>query len=429
MLFPRFFSYTSGMLSSSSGTEVSLNRNTAFWHLWIGMSISQIGFQIGQLALSVLAINELHASEQQLGWLGAMNTVAFLVIGLPAGVWIDHLRKRPIMIAADLIRALALFSIPIAALFHVLSFAQLLVVTAVIGFATVFFDVSYQSYLPRIVRPHNIAPANGRMEASYQLARVAGPGIAGWLLHLVGAATAYLLTAGSYLASAISIALIHKPEPQPVPSGRKMLSELKEGLLFVRKQQLLFPLFSCIALAGLTSQGYVVLLPLLALRGFGMSSLTLGSILSLAAIGGVIGVLLRNRVQKTFGIGPTIISCYLLNILAMFLAPAAVLVPAHAIAMLLAANFISAIFMSIYNVTQMSLRQQLCPPELLGRMNAIFRFAVWGVMPLGAVFSGWLASLLGVVPALTTCIALSLLPGLLMLLTPVAKLKQLAPVN
>lgn len=398
-----------------------LGDNTGFNRLWAGETASQFGFQVAGLATSAVAITLLDATNQQIGVLGALQTVAFLLIGLPAGAWVDRWRKRRTMVAADLVRVLALVSIPLAWWWGALTIWHLMVVAAVMGFATVFFDVSYQSLVPALVAPSQIGEANGRLEASFQVARVAGPGLAGWLLGVVVAPVAYLLTALTYSVSALAICRIPGREARPEPpEDPKLWHQVRQGVDYVRSERLLGPLFLCISGAALTGQAVQVLLPVLALRELGMSATTLGTLLSVGAVGGVAGALARRSIVRNLGVGRTIVVCNVVGVAANFGLPASVLVPGHAAWVLVATNLVSSFFLTVYNVTQMSLRQQICPPELLGRLNATFRFAVWGVMPLGALLAGLAASWIGVVPAMLVFVVGTVLAGLAMGLTPVA---------
>lgn len=400
-----------------------LSRNPAFTHLWAGETASQFGFQVAALATSAVAITVLGASEGQIGALNALQTVAFLLIGLPTGAWVDRWRKRRTMIAADLVRVAALASIPVAWALGGLTIWQLMAVAAILGFATVFFDVSYQSFVPSIVSHDQIGPANGRMEASFQVARVGGPGLAGWLLGIVAAPVAYLLTAATYAASAIAIWRIPGREPRPPrPDDTALWHQVREGIDYVRGERLLGPLFLCISAAALTGQGVQTLLPLLALRNLGMSATALGTLLSLGAIGGIAGAMAQSRVVRRLGEGHTIVLTNVVGTIAQFGLPLAVVVPrADAAMVLVASNLVSSFFITIYNITQMSLRQRICPPELLGRLNATFRFAVWGVMPIGALLAGIAATHLGTVAALLLFVGGTVVAGLSMALTPVAR--------
>ncbi|MDC4232914.1 MFS transporter [Actinomyces sp. B33] len=414
--------------STSSGRESTpepepLNSNSAFLHLWAGETASQIGFQVAALATSAMAITILHASTDEVGLLNALQTIAFLLIGLPAGAWVDRWRKRRTMIAADLVRVAALASVPIADMLGGLTLAHLMVVAAVMGLATVFFDVAYQSYVPVIVGPTQVGDANGRLEASFQIARIGGPGLGGWLSAVASAPLAYAATAGAYGFSALAVWRISEPEARPVPlAGTGLWRQIREGLDYVRSEPLLAPLFACISMASFFMQAQVVLVPVLVLRTLGMSASTLGGLLSLGAVGGLIGAIARPRIVRRLGEGRSIYLCNVIGVVASLGLPLSARAGSLAAAVIVAASVVGSFFLTIYNVTQMSLRQRLCPPELLGRLNATFRFAVWGMMPLGSLACGALAERMGVEAAMYVFTAGALVAGGLMALTPAARL-------
>lgn len=400
-----------------------LTRNSAFMHLWAGQTAAQVGFQVGTLATSAIAITVLHASETQIGILSGLQTLAFLIVGLPAGAWVDGWRKRHVMIAANLARIAALVSIPIAYAFFSLTISHLMVVAALLGLSTVFFDVAYQSYVPMIASKRYIGAANGRLEASYQVGRAGGPGLGGWLLGVVAPPLAYLLTASTYVCSTWAIWRIRTPEPLPAHSDASLRSQIVEGLSFVRGQRLLFPLFSCIACAAFAGAGIQVLLPILVLRTLGMSATQLGLLLSAGALGGILGALTRPAWITRLGIGRCITITNIIGVSALLAQPASVHVPVAAAWVIACSGVVSSYFITIYNVTQMSLRQEICPPDMLGRMNAIFRFAVWGVMPLGSFVAGIVASWVGVEATMYIFTAASIAAGIAMGFTPAARIR------
>ena len=400
-----------------------LTRNSAFMHLWTGQTAAQVGFQVGTLATSAIAITVLHASETQIGVLSGLQTLAFLIVGLPAGAWVDGWRKRHVMITANLARIAALVSIPIAYAFFSLTIAHLMVVAALLGLSTVFFDVAYQSYVPMIASKRYIGAANGRLEASYQVGRAGGPGLGGWLLGVVAPPLAYLLTASTYVCSTWAIWRIRTPEPRPAHSDASLRSQIVEGLSFVRGQRLLFPLFSCIACAAFAGAGIQVLLPVLVLRTLGMSATQLGLLLSAGALGGILGALTRPAWITRLGIGRCIVITNIVGVSALLAQPASVHVPVAAAWVIACSGVVSSYFITIYNVTQMSLRQEICPPDMLGRMNAIFRFAVWGVMPLGSFVAGIVASCVGVEATMYIFTAGSIAAGVAMGFTPAAHIQ------
>ena len=392
-------------------------------HLWAGQTAAQVGFQVGTLATSAIAITVLHASETQIGVLSGLQTLAFLIVGLPAGAWVDGWRKRHVMIAANLARIAVLVSIPTAYAFFSLTIAHLMVVAALLGLSTVFFDVAYQSYVPMIASKRYIGAANGRLEASYQVGRAGGPGLGGWLLGVLAPPLAYLLTASTYVCSTWAIWRIRTPEPRPAHSDASLRSQIVEGLSFVRGQRLLFPLFSCIACAAFAGAGIQVLLPILVLRTLGMSATQLGLLLSAGALGGILGALTRSAWITRLGIGRCIVITNIVGVSALLAQPASVHVPVAAAWVIACSGVVSSYFITIYNVTQMSLRQEICPPDMLGRMNAIFRFAVWGVMPLGSFVAGIIASWVGVEATMYIFTAASIAAGIAMGFTPAARIR------
>lgn len=399
-----------------------MNKNTAFNHLWVGETASQCGFQIAALAFSTTAITVLHASELQVGILNGLQTLAFLLIGLPAGAWVDRWRKRRTMINADLVRALALATVPLAWWWGELSIYHLMAVVAIFGFGTVFFDVAYQSFVPSIVDNSQIGQANGRLEASVQVARVAGPGAAGWLIGLMTAPATLMLTAGTLGISAGAVFSIPGKEEKPKPRRDVSLrKQIREGIDFVVGEPLLGPLFLCISAGGLFGQGVWTLMPILALRELGMSAQVFGSILSAGAIGGLLGAMVNRRIVRRLGEGHTIAIFNIVACAVNFGMPLAVFAGARAWVVLLFVGFVASFFQTVYNIVQLSLRQRICPLPLLGRLNATFRFAVWGAMPIGSVLSGWVAGLIGVVPALCLFLLATLGAGIALCFTPVVK--------
>ncbi len=201
--------------------ERPLLRNRNFLWLWGGDAISQLGSQFTLLAIPVLAVTILQATELEVGFLNAAQTAAFLLVGLPAGAWVDRMRKRRVMITADLVRAVALGVIPVLAITGTLHIWHLYVVAAVVGIATVFFDVSYQSYPPILLPGNQIGSANSKLEATAQVARIGGPGLAGGLLAIVSVPVLFIVDAVSYLVSAFAIWKIRDEEQrQDPPTGR-----------------------------------------------------------------------------------------------------------------------------------------------------------------------------------------------------------------
>ena len=390
----------------------SLWRHGGFLRLWAGETASQFGEQFGNLAIPVIAVSVLGATSFEVGLLNAAETLAFLVIGLPAGAWIDRWIKRKVMLRADLIRALLLAAIPVLWFTHLLAFWQLVIVATAVGVCSVFFDVSYQSFIPNLVRNEQIGDANSKLETSAQVARIAGPAAAGGLLALLAAPLLLAVTAVTYLLSFFALTSIRDTEvAKPVEDRRPLVVEIKEGLSWVFHQPLLVRIVLCTAISNLFGALIFAMMPILVLRELGLSPAFFGLIGSAGAVGGLLGASLSSRIQKWVGEGHAIPLSQIVFGLAVFLMPLAAFLPAIAVPLLIAGEFFFSASVLVYNIAQVSFRQRICPPALLGRMNASIRFIVWGVMPIGGLVAGLLSTGIGVLPTIIVGCAGSLLGG------------------
>jgi MFS family permease len=367
-----------------------------FRQLFLGDTLSQLGTQLTGLALPVVAVKLLHASAFQMGLLGFCEFLAFLVVGLPAGAWVDRWRKQRVLVCNDLVRALALGSLPLAWALDVLTLAQVLVVALLVGTCTVFFDVAYQSYLPDIVEPEDISEGNAKLQATQSVAMIGGPALAGVLIRLIGAPLTIAGDAVSFVWSAFWVRRIrHVDEPPPREDRRPLVVEISEGLAFVLRHPLLWRITACTSISNFFSSVTGVLLVIYALRTLHLDAGHLGVALGIGAVGGLLGALSAPRVTRWLGEGRVIPVAAMVMIPGGFLMPLAgtVIAPMVAVAAYMLLESYSAV---VYNVTQVSFRQRLCPRPLLGRMNASIRFLVWGVMPLGSLVGGVLGQSLGV---------------------------------
>lgn len=387
--------------SSQTETNETLWRDRNFLTLWSGQSLSQFGSQITELAIPVLAVLLLQANELQMGFLNAAGVAAFLVIGLPAGAWIDRMSKRRVMIWSDFVRAIALAAIPALWMLGWLHMWQLYAVALVIGVATVFFDVSYQSLIPSLVTPQQIAEANGKLESTHQIANLAGPAVGGGLISLIGAPIAILATVGTYLASAVALLLTRDNEAPHEKSDRRPLrQEIGEGLRWVFGNPLLRRIVATTGVSNLFGTLGFTLLPLFILRDLELSPASMGLIFSLAAVGGLAGAAATPYIVRYLGEARAIpVGAIGFSTMTVFI-PLAAMIPAFAFPLLVAQGFFASFAVLVYNITQVTFRQRITPPRLLGRMNASIRFCVWGVMPIGALAAGVLGAWLGVVPTL-----------------------------
>lgn len=415
---------------TGSDGHLGLFRHHDFRQLFFADVVSQCGTQLSLLALPVLAVRQLDANEFQMGVLSAFGTLAFLVIGLPAGAWVDRWLKQRVLVANDLLRGLALLSLPVAWWLDALTLGQMYAVALVVGVGTVFFDVAYQSYLPEIVPSASISEGNAKLQSAGSVANLVGPAIGGALIKLVGAPVAIAIDVVSFVWSAYFVGRIRQVAVPPPRSERRPLGrEIGEGLAFVVRHPLLSRIAACTSISNLFGSMSGALIVLFALRDLELTEAVLGLSFSAGALGGLGGALLSNRLIGLLGEGRAI------PLSAIAIIPGGALLPlagghlggweVPAVPALVASSVIFSFWVVVYNVTQVSFRQRLCPKPLLGRMNASIRFFVWGTMPVGALVGGVLGTLWGIRPVLWLSVlgyAFSVLP---VLFSPLIRMRDL----
>ncbi|HMO11329.1 MAG TPA: MFS transporter, partial [Actinotalea sp.] len=407
----------------------SLIHHADFRRLWVGDSFGQLGAQLTGLAIPVFAVQTLDATPWQMGLLNAAETAAFLVIGLPAGAWVDRMRKRRTLIVADLVRAAILAAVVAAALTGHASMALLYVAALGISAATVFFDVAYQSYLPGLVGPEHLVEGNSKLQATQSVAQVAAPALGGVLLRVISTPALIIGTVGTYLFSAFAVSRIRMVEEVPGRETRRPLRvEIAEGLAFVVRQPLLRRVVATTGLSNLASGVGGALFAIFALRTLGLDEAALGGLLSAAALGGLVGAVTSERLSRWLGEARIIPVAALAGVPAYALQPTTPWlvergVPATVPLAAAGALFFFAVV--VYNVAQVSFRQRLCPPPLLGRMNASVRFLVWGPIPLGGLLGGWLGTHLGVVATLWVAAAGMALAAVPVAASPLWRMREL----
>ncbi|HVF74738.1 MAG TPA: MFS transporter [Acidimicrobiales bacterium] len=374
----------------------SLRSNRDFVRLWIGQSISQVGSQVTLLALPLIAIRVLHAGAFELGVLAAAETAPFLLIGLPAGVWVDQWRRRSVLIVADIGRALVLATVPVAYAFDALTMGHLFMVAVATGALTVFFDVAYQSYLPTLVSPDQLVEGNSRLELSRSAAQVAGPGLAGVLVQLVRGPMAIAVDSVSFGVSALFVARIRTPEPKPSDGGEAgatMGSRIAEGLRYVLRHPLLSRIAATTSLFNFFSAVGMAVFLLYAVRRLRIDPAVVGVIFSVGSLGFVLGSMIAGRTTRALGVGPALAVAGAVQGAAFLLVP---LAPERvAVAFFVAAFILEAVAAPVYGITQVSLRQTITPARMQGRTNATMRFLVWGALPLGSIVGGVLGDVIG----------------------------------
>ncbi len=401
-----------------------LRSHKGFRLLFAADAISRTGSQVTLVALPLVAVLVLHASARQLGLLVASGTIAFLVVALPAGVWVDRLRRRPVMVAADLVRALALISVPVSAAFGALNLPQLYAVAAVTGFGNVFFDVAQQSYVSHLLGTDRLLAGFSRLEVVANGSLLAGPSAGGVLVQLVTAPGAVAFDAASYLLSAGLLGRIRPPEPVVRQAGerRRLRQEMTTGLRYV----LGHPILRQIALNGMialvSEYALLTVQPLLLVRALGLRPALYGLVTGAVAIGGVVASVFVNRVVSRLGIARTLWLPLVATFPLLLVMPLVdrgwqlVLYPLGYTAYMVGNCF--------QNVAQVTYRQAVCPPELRGRMNSTMRFLMWGMMPVGGLLGGFLVQAVGERRALWLCVVGMMASALPMLTRPVLRLPK-----
>jgi MFS family permease len=365
-----------------------------FRALWAAETISQFGSQVTFLALPLVAIVVLTESAFKVALLTTVEFLPFLLFTLPAGVWVDRLRRHPILVLGNLGRAVALATVPVAHWLGVLTIWQLYAVGFVTGVCTVFFDVAYQSYLPSLVGRDQIVEGNSKLETSRSAAQIAGPGLAGGLVAVLTAPVAILADAISFLVSAFFLGRIRQQEEAPARESRAALRvELLEGLRYVLGHPFQRGIVAAVALSNFFGNVVFSILLVYAVRELEMSAATIGVVLALGNTGTLVAALTARRIGDRLGVGRTIVAASLLfgpGTLLLALAPKEL-----AIAFFIASGFVVGFGVIVFNVTAISLIQAITPDRMLGRANASRRFVVWGVIPIGGLVGGALASTIG----------------------------------
>jgi len=407
-----------------------LLRERDFRRLWLAQTVSQVGTQVTNLALPLVAILVLNASAFEVALLGAIEFLPFVFFTLPAGAWVDRLPKRRVLIAADLGRAAILAFVPIAYLTGALAMWQLYVIGFSAGILTVFFEVAYQSILPELVDRDRLAEGNSRLEISRSAAQILGPGLGGFLVGVITAPMAILADALSYLGSAGFLFGIRTAAREPTVSKHgdaaprpSIRHEIAEGLRFYARSSLLLAESAAIVTMNLGSNiSYSILLVFL-VRELGLKPEAIGIAFSIGSIGVLAGAASAAAFGRRLGVGPALIVATAIVTGGAFLILFAT--PETAFVLLLAMAVVQGFSGIIINVNGVSLRQSLTPDHLQGRVNATGRWINWSILPLAAILGGLIATAIG----LRGTILIGALIGLLslpwLIFTPIRKLREM----
>ncbi|MEE1825104.1 MFS transporter [Streptomyces sp. BE20] len=421
---------TTSTASTAPSADVpaeNLRLDRDFHRFRLGETVSLLGTQVTNLALPLTAIHAFGASDEQVGLLRFLQLAPYLGLALLIGVWTDRVRRRPVMLGANLVRLVLLALVPLLSWWHVLNLPVLLVIASAVGIASVAFDVSWMSYVPVLVRsPERYVEASARMGVSSSAAEVAGPGLAGALVSALTAPVALVVDACSYAVSLVSLLLIRTREPRPAPAAeRHLLTELRDGLGQVFRNGVLRSL----ALIGFCCNfSMVSVWTLFLLHGthdLRLGPAALGGVLTTASVGGLTGALLSRRVIARFPLGRV----YPVAQSALLLGPVLAAVAAgprpSVIALCALSFFTSYLGLGVAGVVIVSLRQSLTPQSMMGRMTAAFRTLLFGGGALGGLSAGLLAGRVGAESALRMAAAGSAVVVVGLVLSPVVRLRSL----
>jgi MFS family permease len=370
-------------------------RHRDFTKLWAGQTVSIFGTMLTRIALPLTALLALDSSPLEQGFLQAVQAGPVLVTGLFAGVWVDRLRRRPVMIAADLARAGLLFSIPAAAFAGALTMGQLYIVAAAAAVFTALFDTAYPAYLPTLVGRDNIVEGNAKLAASASVAEMGGFAAAGALVQFLSGPIAMLVDAVTFVVSALSLGWIRTPEPPPQPKAlrKSATREAVEGLRVVWRDRTLRALVACATTIRLAGGAFGAMYMLFAVRDLGLSPTAAGIIAGCGGLGSLAGSMLAEPALRRFGAKTTLIAGFALGGAFQGLVPLAHGTALRAGLFLLGAQIIGDGFMTIAFVNDVSLRQLLVPDRLLGRISATANVLGVVAMPIGALAGGIIGQL------------------------------------
>ncbi len=392
--------------------------------LWVGETVEWFGGQITYLALPTIAIFALKAGAFDIGVLNALGYLAFPILGVFVGVMGDRWPRRPMMVLANIVQVITLGTIPIAFLLGKLNLYHLFAVAAVMGISTVFFEVAYQSYLPTLVDRENLVEGNSKLTTSESTSQIAGPALAGFLIQLTGAAIAITADALTTLFAALAIFSIKKTEnTYSSKADRNFVREVREGAEVIFHNPWLRSLAATTTTLNLGSSIFSAVFFLFMYNELRLSPGLAGVVLGIGSVGSLIGAIIAPKIGQRFGLAPTLATALSLVGFGLLAIPLAMYGPS--VPVLAALWMVSGVGITIYNITQISLRQAIVPDRLQGRMNATMRAIVWGALPVGAFIGGIFGTEFGITQTIIIGGLISLLPVLLILVSPIGSVHEI----
>jgi MFS family permease len=377
-----------------------LNRHFAW--LWMGQTVSNFGSWITSNGLALTAVLVLHVTTFQMGLLAALGSVPALLFGLLAGVWIDRLPRKRLLILADLGRTLLLLLIPLAALYGMLRIELLYGVIVLLGTLTVFFEIAHKSFLPALIDREQLAEGNSKLEASSALAEIAGPSLSGLLIQAISAPFAIIFDALSFLFSAWCIGMIRVQEPAnpPIEKSQSIWKGMREGLQVLWQDGRLRALAISAGMRNFFGGAFATLYTIYVVRDLGVTPLMFGILVTMGGAGALLGALVAPWAARRFGLGKLLIASLLIDGCMTLCIPLAAGPMLVVVTLLIASQLVGDCCAALHSVNEVSLRQTVVPERFLGRVNASMHFIGTALGPIGAILAGLCGELVGVRPTL-----------------------------
>ncbi|MFD7474031.1 MFS transporter [Streptomyces sp. NPDC059837] len=393
--------------------------------LWVGESVSGLGNSVTAVALPLIAVEVLDADSTAVGLLAAAVWLPWLLVGLPVGAWVDRIRKRPLMMACDLVAGAALLSIPSAVWLDALTLQHMVVVALICGAAAVCFDTAYHSYIRIVLDGRDLLEGNAKLQGSESAVRVAGPGVAGLLAQAFGAVTGLLADAVTFLISVVCLKRIEVVEPDRAPDEERapLRRQIIEGLRFVGRDPYLRPMVTWGAAINMALMGYQAVQVVFLVRTVGLNPALVGMLLTSGSVGGIVGALMASRFSRRFG------SARGLLLLQAVTAPFALLMPmttaGPGLLLFAMGGFLVGIGISVANIVVGSFRQTYCPPHMLGRVVATAMMINHSTIPVGSLLGGVLGDTVGYRPAMWIMTGLVAPCWLILVMSPMRRERDL----
>ncbi|HEY7940617.1 MAG TPA: MFS transporter [Candidatus Limnocylindrales bacterium] len=406
---------------------LSLWRHADFMKLWAGQTVSELGSVVTRTAVPLVALLVLGAGPFEMALLVVSGSLAVLLVGFFAGAWVDRLRRRPLLIGADAIRAVLLFSIPAAYVAGALRMEQLYLVVFLEGCFGALFDAAYPAYVPSLIGVERVVEGNSKLATSSSLAEIGGPGLGGGLVQLIGAPFAILVDAVSFVVSAISLVLIRSPEPsRPArTSPTPMRHEITEGLRLVIRHPVLVPLTLRSVVAHVAGSFYGVLYTIYLIQDLNLNPFLLGVVVSAGGVGSLVGSFVASRVIARLGFGPALIWTATGASIVGVLTPLAGGPLLLATLMVFIPQLVGDGLQTIEGIAELSLIQGVIPDRILGRVNATLEVFSHGVAyPIGALAAAGVAGLIGVRGAIAIGWAGMAASIVLLVVSPLPRIRQ-----